>query len=1164
MQRAARSGAWISIRLRDLLNNNEYFEILSKDFHKAYSLAEKARAKGLDPKAEVEILPAPDLASRVEGLIGVRGISDIIRKKLNSQGRSRLAFDVAGEICRNDEFSSYEQTKRIELAVRVGTAILTEGVLVAPTEGIKGIDSYKNPDGTSYLAISYAGPIRGAGGTAAALSVALTDYTRKIFGIDRYKPSKEEIERYVEEAELYHTRAARLQYRPPPEDIRTIVENCPVCVDGVPTETIEVSVNGNLHRTDAAGKEVLVTNRVRGGISLVICEGIAQKAKKMLKETKNVGLEWEWLNGVIKSVSKKSASKEDAAVFLEELVAGRPILAYPGKPGGFRLRYGRSRFTGIASKGFSPATMVILDSFIAIGTQLRIEYPGKGCVAVPVDSIEGPFVVLKSGDAFRVNDVETAQKIKGDVAEVISIGDMLATYGDFKKSNTQLQPSSYVEELWELQLKAKNESSIPAGIPTFREAFELSIRHGIPIHPKFLFEFQTLPPKSLSALASRIYSAVKEYKSIFDVISIEIESDNETKRTLELLQVPHRLISGKIIIYDENAQSLLASLGFASSSGEIIAEQANQRHSACPEASDAIAFANSLSPFPIVKRSTFIGARIGRPEKAKERLMKPALNLIFPIGTYGGNDHNLTKAYLTDSKKLKSGLKVSMANYFCPKCKRTIDSGYCTDCGIKALILRKCMNCASITGDETCGKCGSRSAAYGERTIDLTKDVSVGLRRLGINKLPDVIKCLKSLPNKDKVAEPIEKGILRSRNGVYIFKDGTSRFDATDVPVTHFYPSEIGVSIEKLRELNYTKDYKGNELTDVNQLVELRHQDCILSKKAGIYFTKVSRFVDQLLSDLYGLESFYNISDYRDLIGHLVITLSPHTSCGVLNRVIGFAEVNVGLSHPYTISARRRNCDGDEDTTMMLLDALLNFSREFLPTSVGGSMDAPLVLTLNLLPEEVDDEAHAMEATESYGLPFYEKTFAYAYPSDAEVDIIEKRLGTESVYEKLWFTHASSATSLENSPKKSQYTQFKTMQDKVDGEFALMDRIYAIDKPDAARKLIISHFIPDLIGNLHSFSKQNFRCSSCNAKYRRVPLSGKCSRDGGRLILTISKAGIEKYLGMAIGLADRYDLDPYIKQRLVLVREEISSIFAVPEEIMKTSTTGQFNLGRYM
>ena len=45
--------------------------------------------------------------------------------------------------------------------------------------------------------------------------------------------------------------------------------------------------------------------------------------------------------------------------------------------------------------------MVILDEFIAVGTQLRIEKPGKGCVAAPVDSIEGPFVKLNDGQGVQ-------------------------------------------------------------------------------------------------------------------------------------------------------------------------------------------------------------------------------------------------------------------------------------------------------------------------------------------------------------------------------------------------------------------------------------------------------------------------------------------------------------------------------------------------------------------------------------------------------------------------------------------------------------------------------------------------------------------------------------------------------------------------------------------
>ncbi len=114
------------------------------------------------------------------------------------------------------------------------------------------------------------------------------------------------------------------------------------------------------------------------------------------------------------------------------------MLSYPGMNGSFRLRYGRSRLTGIAAKGFSPATMIILNDFIATGTQLRIEKPGKGCVAAPVDSIEGPFVKLDNGEAFRINDAAIARELVPMVRKILAVGDILVTYGDFKKSNTPL------------------------------------------------------------------------------------------------------------------------------------------------------------------------------------------------------------------------------------------------------------------------------------------------------------------------------------------------------------------------------------------------------------------------------------------------------------------------------------------------------------------------------------------------------------------------------------------------------------------------------------------------------------------------------------------------------------------------------------------------------
>ena len=55
----------------------------------------------------------------------------------------------------------------------------------------------------------------------------------------------------------------------------------------------------------------------------------------------------------------------------------------------------------------------------------------------------------------------------------------------------------------------------------------------------------------------------------------------------------------------------------------------------------------------------------------------------------------------------------------------------------------------------------------------------------------------RSCISKDKSPEPLEKGMLRRKHEIYVFKDGTIRFDLTDVPLTHFRPREIGLSVEK-------------------------------------------------------------------------------------------------------------------------------------------------------------------------------------------------------------------------------------------------------------------------------------------------------------------------------------------------------------------------------
>ena len=117
------------------------------------------------------------------------------------------------------------------------------------------------------------------------------------------------------------------------------------------------------------------------------------------------------------------------------------------------------------------------------------------------------------------------------------------------------------------------------------------------------------------------------------------------------------------------------------------------------------------------------------------------------------------------------------------------------------------------------------------------------------------------------------------------------------------------------------------------------------------------------------------------------IGLSPHTSAGVLCRLIGFTDANAQYSHPFFHAAKRRNCDGDEDCFMLLLDGLLNYSEKFLPNRRGGTMDTPRVLTTRINPKEIDGEAHNIDLESHYPLSLYQSAESEASPKNLVNDL---------------------------------------------------------------------------------------------------------------------------------------------------------------------------------
>ncbi|MDH7516871.1 MAG: DNA polymerase II large subunit [Candidatus Thermoplasmatota archaeon] len=1130
-------------------NMQEYFNSLQKDIDLCYSIASEARKKGLDPEYNVEIPQALDLASRVEQLVGPKGIAPKIRaatKKLCD--RELVSLEIAREIASGKTYKFNKIEDAIDQAIRTGLAILTEGVLVAPLEGIAEVRLGKNNDGTDYVDLYFSGPIRSAGGTGQAMSVLIADIVRRELGIDRFKPTPGEIERYKEEIPLYK-RVQHLQYLPTVDEIDKIVRECPICINGEGTEDEEVTGYRDLPRVE--------TNRLRGGACLVIAEGLCLKAPKIMKHVKKLKLKgWDFLEIFVTKENKDDKKKEQlpeitpSSKYIGEVIAGRPVFSHPSRKGGFRLRYGRARTAGLASTAINPASMYLLDSFIAVGTQLKTERPGKGTIGTPCTEIEGPIVLLQNGDLVQINNAEDVKKY--DVQKIIDLGEILIPFGEFLENNSLLPNSSYVYEWWiqDLQkaanllpkdytfnsVKEADEKTIKKVSEDFgrnidlknlssTDAFKISEKYNIPLHPSYNLFWHDITTKELACLSKFI---LEQGKITEDKILV-LPKDQEIKRILIELGVLHKQREGVLNI-DRYAYPLIRCCGLEVKENKIVETQRLTILNNIKDDEKTIDVVSKLAGVTIRERSPYrIGTRMGRPEKAAPRKMRPPPHTLFPLGNYGGNQRLIRTAAEKGIIEVEAGVRL------CPKCGKKTHKITCT-CG----------------GHTEC-----KNGKVELQQININEELVIAQENIDERNLPDTIKGVIGTISKHKTPEPLEKGILRAKHDVSVFKDGTIRFDMTDAPLTHFKPKEAHISVEKLKKLGYTKDYLGNPLEHDDQICELKVQDVIISKSCAEYFAQVSRFIDDLLVKFYKLPRFYKIKNLEDLTGHLVVGLAPHTSAGALARIIGFTDSQVCFAHPFYHAAKRRNCDGDEDGLMLLMDALLNFSHSYIPDKRGGRMDLPLILTTRIDPTEVDKEAHNIDTLARYPLDFYEATLRHENPKNLEsiMGLVSSRLRTELQYEKFYFTHDTN--NISEGPSASAYKTLKTMMDKMNAQLSLAAKIRAVDTPDVAYKVIERHFLPDILGNLRAFSKQSVRCPLCNTIYRRIPLQGVCIKCGGKLTLTVHEKSVKKYLEISKNIAERYNLPSYACQRIKLVEKSIDSLF-ISDKIRTTKLSDFF------
>jgi DNA polymerase II large subunit len=1086
-----------------------YFQAIERAVDEAYSVAERARQEGLDPEVTPEIPRAQDMAMRVEKLLvhlHLTGISEEIRELAERLPREEVAVTIARRLAQ-DERRGTNLEARLDAALRVGLAILTEGILVAPLEGLAEVHVKSGSDG-SYLELFYAGPIRAAGGTAQALSVLLADVVRRDAGLGVFHPEPAEVERYKEEVPLYKQRQ-HLQYSPSPEEIELAVRHIPVCISGESTEgDVEVSAFRNLPRVE--------TNGLRGGAVLVLAEGICQKAPKLAKIVDKLKLPgWEFLRDLGRGHAVET-EEAHSPKYLAEALGGRPILAHPHHPGGFRLRYGRARTTGLAACAVNPATMVILRRFLAIGTQLKVEYPGKAAAMGLCDAIEGPIVELDDGTITAVHERERAQELLPHIVRILDLGELLVSFGEFLENNRALVPDGYSApwHLEELRAAGAPLESLPTS-PTYAEALDTSRRYGVPLHPKFSLFWHDLSSGELRAL-SEFVEANGRWRD--EALTLPVDPEHaERLRRLGFLSQPYR--ENRILGEPESSAALVGGLGLAVSEGSLVRISPLD-----PVEPEPLPYVSRLAGVTIRARApSRIGARVGRPEKARQRSMTPNVHTLFPVGQAGGPKRSVSEAV---RRTMGGGVPVQLGRRVCPSCGRST-------------VWPKC-------------RCGSHTNATEEvvtEPLPIAPIWSEAVRRLNLRKTPEV-KGVKGLTSPGKVPEVLDKGILRAYHGISVYQDGTARFDLTDLPLTHFRLREIGLSIERARGLGYTKDWAGEPLERTDQLVELAPQDLVVSRSCGEYLTHLAQFVDDELVHIYGLPPFYEAKRPEDLIGAIVVALAPHTSGGVAGRIIGFTEAEACFAHPIFHAAKRRNCDGDEDSVTLLVDALLNFSRAYLPSSRGALMDKPLVLTTRLNPTEVDKEAHNVDVASRYPLALYRAAQEGKSAKEVEslIDTIGHRVTRQEGIDGCGFTHDTA--DIAGGPVRSAYREAESMNGIVTQSLELTSQIRAVDVAGAVTLMLNSHFLPDLMGNLKSYATQTFRCKSCGTSYRRPPLRGRCTQSnarGGRcdgeLLPTVYERMVRKYLGLSQQLSETVGVTPYVRQRIDILAASLATMF---------------------
>jgi DNA polymerase II large subunit len=256
------------------------------------------------------------------------------------------------------------------------------------------------------------------------------------------------------------------------------------------------------------------------------------------------------------------------------------------------------------------------------------------------------------------------------------LGDILISYGDFLYNNKPLYPAGITEEWWIQDLRTAIRQNFNGNIKEAasklklssdrlgflvndgiacsirgHEALTLSSALKIPLHPRYTYFWNGLTLEDLSQL--RTWALKCQIRAEGgSVCEIAGAKDDATKQMLEKLCIPHTMNDNNVTIAGDDAEVFAACLCL--SHQDLRLSEAHDVHQVISE----------MSGLPVKEKApAFLGARMGRPEKAKRREMKPLVHVLFPVGMSGGSHRNIIET------AKKGSTFVEIVKRKCPACK---------------------------------------------------------------------------------------------------------------------------------------------------------------------------------------------------------------------------------------------------------------------------------------------------------------------------------------------------------------------------------------------------------------------------------------------------------------------------------------------------------------